>query len=739
MRNPLRHSGNGALRAAFLALLASALALGAEAQEAAQGAIQGAAQGQGQDLDLYYRYRVSIGAEYQSLSALSSFSSDFAVRDIAAELRMPLPGIPVIQPFVRAGSLSFTQAGSSGSGPWDHLDYYGALGASYSKRFAKNFELGLEGFGGLAQSSYPQLVAGGPVGSLELLGSLGARIGLVPSYNFAVDLRPSLRYERSLGPLTEFDGFSIGLGFALSYRFGEDPDSPLSIIRALRFLKTELPPAFSSMMGYYSKNPIGRVTLANTEKQALTDVEVSFYQKGYMDAPTPSFTVPRIGPGESLEAPLKAVFNAEVFKLTGGFKPMTGEVIVAYKLGGRAVEQRSAVSYDLYDKTAMTWDDDRKAGAFITTLDSALQNYAAFINETGKKTYLAGANKGLQDAMLTYDALRAIGVFYQEDPTAPFTRVQSNKSLVDFISLPRLTLKRRYGDCKNLTVLFDSLLEARGVRTAFITVPGHIYPVIDTGLPAQGYRDLNPERSMSIALDGTLWVPVEITMLDGKSDFMAAWRQAVLEWTQNPDTRAFYRTADAQALYSPVAVEDQDLGLQYGNADEIASLFSHDVEALSSAVVSGYSAAADSSRDKRDFNSLGIAAAKLGKYAAAEEAFGKALKLDPAYSGALVNLGNVAYLKKDYKKAIASYKSVLSLSGVSDPGKAKPLQVAVLLNLSKAYGAQRDDKQSLAFLSQAAALDPEGAKALGFVPDAQGGTRASAVSSEAAAPIFEEE
>ena len=60
-------------------------------------------------------------------------------------------------------------------------------------------------------------------------------------------------------------------------------------------------------------------------------MEVSFNQKGYMDAPTPSLSVSRLEPGASLEVPLKAVFNAEVFKLTGGFKPMTGEVIVSYK------------------------------------------------------------------------------------------------------------------------------------------------------------------------------------------------------------------------------------------------------------------------------------------------------------------------------------------------------------------------------------------------------------------------
>ena len=106
------------------------------------------------------------------------------------------------------------------------------------------------------------------------------------------------------------------------------------------------------------------------------------------------------------------------------------------------------MNYDLYDKTAMTWDDDRKAAAFITALDSALQNYAAFISEAGKPAVLPGYSKVLQTTMLTYDALREIGMFYQEDPTAPFTRVQSDPTLVDFISMPRLTLKRRYGDAR---------------------------------------------------------------------------------------------------------------------------------------------------------------------------------------------------------------------------------------------------------------------------------------------------
>jgi hypothetical protein len=548
---------------------------------------------QSTNLSSYYRFPFSIEVEYQSLTPFGAFGKDFNIYSLLASFRLPIPGLPQLQPMAQLG---YGQFDDRSVPAWSHQLYSGSLGAAWAERFSKNFELGGEILAGIGEAVYPRLDSSGPLGSPTLVFQAGARISLDPSYGLSVDVHPTFTYQLSLTPLTDFDGLSFGLGFSVHYRFGEDPDAPQAVIRSIRFEKAVIPPAFSSMQSYYSRNPIGTVTMVNTESQALTDMEVSFNQKGYMDAPTPSLSASRMEPGASLVVPLKAVFNAEVFKLTGGFKPLTGEVIVSYKRGGRAAEQRFPVSYDLYDKTAMTWDDDRKAAAFITTLDSALQNYAAFISEAGKPAMLAGYNKVVQTAMLTYDALRQIGMFYQEDPTAPFTRVQSEPTLVDFISMPRLTVKRRYGDCKNLTVLFCSLLETRGIKTGFITTPGHIYPVVDTGVASADYRELNPDRTMTLAISGTLWVPVEITMLDGRNDFQAAWRRGIDEWKQYEARRAFYRTVDAQAVYSPVAVEDQDLGLQYGDPAGVAAYFQHDLDAQTGVVLTAYSAAADTSK-----------------------------------------------------------------------------------------------------------------------------------------------
>ena len=85
--------------------------------------------------------------------------------------------------------------------------------------------------------------------------------------------------------------------------------------------------------------------------------------------------------------------------------------------------------------------------------------------------------------------------------------------MVDSISLPRDTLRRITGDCDDLTVLYNSVLEAAGTETGFITVPGHIYAAFNTHIPARKFRDVHPDREMTLNVDGELWIPVEITLV----------------------------------------------------------------------------------------------------------------------------------------------------------------------------------------------------------------------------------
>lgn len=657
------------------------------------------------DLDSYYKFPFSVGAGYTSIQALSGLGSGFAIKEFGTELRAPLPFAPTLQPLVRAGTSSWLAAGSAGSGQFDHAEWFGTVGLGFSTRFTKNFELGLDGAGGVSQSYYSNLAPGTTVGSLSVVADAGARIGLIPSYNIAVDVRPAIRWARSTGPLSEFDGFSFGLGFSVSYRFGDDPDAPTALIRALRLSSGKLPTVFAAMQSYYATNAFATVTLTNQEKSQISDLEIAFFQPGYMDAPTPVASIAVLSAHGSIDVPLLAAFNQEVFR-TEGSTPLAGELSVKYRYRGRAVEQKFPLSYDLMDRTAIVWDDDRKVGAFITPADSALRNYATFVRQSLKTETLAQLNAPLQTAGQIYAGLGKLGLLYQADPSTPFIKAQSGAVAVDSVSLGRATLARGSGDCDDLTVLFASLLESVGIETGFITVPGHIYPAFNTRIQARGYKDIHPDRGMMLVVNDELWVPVEITLV-GKQTFLDAWRRGSELWRlyeSDAGKRAFYKTSEAQARYRPVALKESDLGLQYGSRAELASAYGKELAQYGDDVLSQLAAAASKSGDKRDWNTLGVAYARFGRIKDAEASFQRALRVDPTFTSSQVNLGNLAYIQKDYRKALATYQNASKALDAQGKGASLSAQL-LLVNISMTYNAISDFSAAKTAFEKAAAID----------------------------------
>jgi tetratricopeptide (TPR) repeat protein len=548
----------------------------------------------------------------------------------------------------------------------------------------------------------------------------GARISLDPSYSFTVQVHPTVRYLFSLGELSDFNGLSLGIGFSAGYRFGQDPDAPQAAPHAIRFAGASVPSAFAALQSWYAKNRLGTVKIVNEGKAALTDVEVSFYQPSFMDSPTPGTRIPELKPGQGAEAELFALFNGKVFEVEG-VTPLTAEVIVSYSMQGRHAEQRQTVSLDLYDKRAMVWDDDRKVGALITPEDSALKNYGGYIRQACRDEAAPGLGGSLQLAMQVFNALGEIGCLYQSNTLLPFTKVQGNPTVVDTVHLARETLKSGLGDCSDLTVLFDSILESLAVDTGFITVPGHIYAAINTKTAPRDYRKVNPDRSMTLEVNGELWVPVEITLI-GKATFMEAWRKGVEEWTAldaDPKGRAFYVTRQAQELYRPVGLKEMDLGLQYGRKEAIVAGFQKDRDKLMDLIAADQMAAAKASGKKADWNKAGILYAQFLQYEKARQAFLSALAIDPAYAGASINLGNLLFLQKRYDEALASYlKARKGLEG-------KALQ-QLLINISRTYYQKESWAQAKDYYAQATALDPDAAKEYAFLAEtAAQGARAA--------------
>lgn len=693
------------------------------------------------DLNNYYRFPFSIGLEFQNYSPFAEYGSQFNIFEFSAHARYPLPFLPLLQPLAKIGIIRFDSQDPDEPLLWDNIHFFAGLGMGFSHRFAKNFELGGEVSLSLSQSYFENLLPEyGAVGQANLIAEGGFRIDLDPSYNFNISIHPALKYLVGLGQMDEFDGFIFSIGFGANYRFGNDPDSPMKEIRSIRFSQINLPPVFAAMQSYYVKNPAGTVTLTNVDKRSITDVNVSFFQNSFMDSPTQSALIPEIGAGESMTVDLLASFNREVFS-TEGVTPLTGEVIVTYNTGGRSAEQRQSVSFDLYDKTSVTWDDDRKAAAFITPSDSALRNYASFIRQSCREETVEHFNENLQFAIQTYYSLTEIGLFYQIDPTRPFTEVQGNPMFVDSISLPRDTLKRITGDCDDLTVLYCSLLESVGIETGFITVPGHIYAVFNTGEPSANYRNIHPHRDMTINLDGELWLPVEITMI-GSTGFREAWNKGAQQWkTVDPVDRGFHETRKSQDIYRPVGLRETDLGLQYGNSKNIAGSFSRDLSNLADNIITSYREEAERQDSKQSWNRLGIACAKFSYYREAVQAFNKVIEKGGNSLSAMVNLANVSFIREDYATARNQYLQVvekLEIMGKSDSS----LMLKALINISKTCSLLEDYDGAGRYLARAEQIDAETSANYTYLTQAadKGGTaRASRQPDPSGGILFAEE
>ena len=279
------------------------------------------------------------------------------------------------------------------------------------------------------------------------------------------------------------------------------------------------------MQSYYVKNPIGRVRLTNTRAARSRTCRCRSCRPVSWTPPRSA----RARPGDQGRREPRGA-AARLVQRAGVHDQRRHP---PHRRGDRDLQHQGATRGAAGERDLRPAGQDgdhlgrRQEGRAPSSppADSALQNYVSFVRQSLKDATLGQYNEALQLAMQVYGGLAEIGVLYQADPVSPFTKVQGNTVMVDSVKLPRDTLKRGTGDCDDLTVLFCSLLESAGVETGFITVPGHIYAAVNTGTRiAAGTGSCYPDRGLLIDVDGSLWVPVEITMI-GRNDFLAAWRQ----------------------------------------------------------------------------------------------------------------------------------------------------------------------------------------------------------------------
>ena len=369
----------------------------------------------------------------------------------------------------------------------------------------------------------------------------GAEFLLSPYFSLFADSAFTYRVFSS-DPLNSI-GLSLGLRLNLSEIMGG---------RArVKIEKTAQYNVFPVSWAWYEQNPVATIKVTNEEPNTITGVNLLFFTDSYMSQPWTFASIDYLAPGESAEVPVTALFNEAMLSLTENVNAHSVLQMQYQSLGARK-ETSSSMQMPIFRRNTLSWDDDRRAAAFVSQRDSAAHLFARY---TAGAVEAAEGRQGrnmppnVVYAAALFEALRLYGISYIIDPASSYIALSEDEAALDNLNYPYETLKYRGGDCDDLSILFCTVLEALSIESAFITIPGHIYTAF-----AIGDNNWLAGSSDIIVIDGKRWMPVEITV-PGEG-FTRAWRIGAQQWKKAGNNAALYPIRGCWTVYPPVTVPE---------------------------------------------------------------------------------------------------------------------------------------------------------------------------------------
>jgi len=533
--------------------------------------------------------------------------------------------------------------------------------------------------------------------------SMAANIFFTPS--FSLGLYGS--YNNYVGLVQ-----SISTGIFVSLNFdGLNPNVHIS--------DPDLLPIYPALSKSYDTDGVGTLTFENRERFTLENVTVQYRVDGLMTEPVTCRTFESVESAETHDVNLvTALGTAGLAQISDELS--VSEVLFSYDIAGGKRQISLTPSIHILNRNALTWDDDRKAAAFIDSRDADVLRFSKEVARIVQGDGRDAINANLRTAIAMYEAMGVQRISYVRDPHSPaFVDTHQNESLIDYIQYPNQTLKYRGGDCDDLTILYCSLLESIGIETALVTVPGHIYPAVDVKIHPSQLDTLYAPPDRFIVQGEKTWLPIEITVVG--LPFEEAWSQGSRQWAEAAlDGRAqLYPVGEAWSSWANVGTPD-DVGLiDHLDAQSVRVAYANEIDRhisrqLAAATEPVLQRLEERPGDSRLLNRLGIIYAGYGLWDRAEEYFNDA-NVEGIYLPATTNLGNLYLLRGRLTDAVRMYQDVLGIN----PDNRYAL--AGMAKASSLLGERQDTEIYLAELNQ---QDAEMGHTLAAVVLNEGGYRA---------------
>ena len=470
---------------------------------------------------------------------------------------------------------------------------------------------------------------------------------------------------------------------------GERLDSARTIVPAIEvgpdllIRDLRLDGIYPALYPAYASTPLGRFTLQNAGTGIVTDLEASF-SIASLTGPSHGVAVPvSLAAGQSVEAALVAPVSPAVLDVRDG-STATLTLTIAYRRLGEAHRVEIARQVRVLNRNAIQWDDDRRVGSFMSVSHPAVIGWAGPTAAEPVTTPTPVLTRNLLYAIQIYESLAAAGVRYVVDPNSAYEDLSLDGRAIDFLRFPAETLAHGAGDCDDLSVLYATMLESVGVRTAYITTPGHILVAFDTGVPSDQLAAAFHAVDNLIVHDRTVWMPVETTVLP--QGFTRAWQAGAVEWRKATErgAAAFFTTRSAWQVYIPVApphAGTAPLPDPAGAADRARRELDAFREIEMEPRLARLRESAEGAEPAAFHNRVGVLYARYGLLEAAAEYFERAIA-SGEHVPALINQANVLSLAGRHGEAQAYLERARA---------AEPRNPRVLLGLAFSYretGAQ---------------------------------------------------
>ena len=412
---------------------------------------------------------------------------------------------------------------------------------------------------------------------------------------------------------------------------------------------------FPAQFVYYSKNPIGAVTLENTGKADVKNIKAKIFIPNYMSFASEQM-IPLLKAGEKKTFEVSATLDKDKLQAVSENTVAQIKTEISYNQGGDEKVRSITKPVTIYSKNSISWNKPNQAGAFVTYKDAAVENFSR--NVVGSVNFdqslYPNASRNIQNAMKIWDAVRVFSINYVSDPW-----IVAEGDVLDEIQFPRQTLNKKAGDCDDSSILLAACLENLGIRTMLLGTSDHIFIMFDTGVNKKNASRVSLNDRDYVVRENTVWIPLETTIIN--KPFSESWRMGA---------DGYYKTVDAKGKLDIIDVRkswetsppsnlagDEKIAATPATA-EIEKLLVADAQSISAInadMINQKVAYLKAQNNEKSSNEAAMILANAGKY---DDAIG-VLK---TYKSASTqnNLGNIFLLKGDSLNAFNSYAAAIN-------------------------------------------------------------------------------